>query len=51
MKSNSSFPDDDIADPEISIVVPALNEHITIAEFVKWCKAGLAGAGNQAAKF
>lgn len=39
------IPDDDIADPEISIVVPALNEHITIAEFVKWCKAGLAGAG------
>lgn len=26
----------------ISIVVPALNEEITIAEFISWCKEGLA---------
>jgi len=38
-------PEEDIADPEISIVVPALNERITIADFVEWCKAGLAAAG------
>jgi len=31
--------------PEISIVVPALNEQITIGEFVSWCKEGLAKAG------
>ena len=30
--------------PEISIVVPALNEEITIGEFVEWCKEGLARA-------
>ena len=39
------IPDDDVADPLLSIVVPALNERITIAEFVEWCKAGLASAG------
>jgi glycosyltransferase involved in cell wall biosynthesis len=33
------------AAPEISIVVPALNEEITIGEFVDWCKVGLAAAG------
>ena len=31
--------------PEISIVVPALNEEITIAEFVDWCHEGLRAAG------
>jgi len=30
--------------PEITIAVPALNEEITIGEFVEWCKAGLAQA-------
>jgi hypothetical protein len=39
------IPDDDVADPLLSIVVPALNERIAIAEFVEWCKAGLASAG------
>ena len=39
------IPDDDIADPLLSIVVPALNERITIAAFVQWCKDGLASAG------
>jgi len=37
--------DSDGVDPEISIVVPALNEQITIAEFVDWCREGLAKAG------
>jgi glycosyltransferase involved in cell wall biosynthesis len=37
--------DDDRIEPEISIVVPALNEQITIAEFVDWCTEGLARAG------
>jgi len=31
--------------PEISIVVPALNEQITIGEFVDWCKEGLRRVG------
>ena len=39
------IPDGDIADPLLSIVVPALNERITVAQFVQWCKAGLASAG------
>ena len=31
--------------PEISIVVPSLNEEITIGEFVAWCWLGLEKAG------
>ena len=34
----------DVQNPEISIVVPALNEEITIAEFVQWCHQGLRDA-------
>jgi glycosyltransferase involved in cell wall biosynthesis len=30
---------------ELSIVVPALNEEITVGEFVDWCKEGLRRAG------
>jgi glycosyltransferase involved in cell wall biosynthesis len=37
--------DDPALVPEVSIVIPALNEEITIGEFVDWCKAGLAKAG------
>src|ERR1035438_7508537 len=35
------IPPDDEADPELSIVVPALNEERNNAEFVSWCKEGL----------
>jgi glycosyltransferase involved in cell wall biosynthesis len=38
-------PLDDIADPEVSVVVPAVNEELTITEFVEWCKEGLRSAG------
>lgn len=38
-------PQDDVAAPEISIVIPALNEELTIGEFLQWCKEGLAKAG------
>ena len=38
-------PDDDVRDPELSIVIPALNERQTITEFVRWCRAGLEKAG------
>lgn len=37
-------PDDDVAEPELSIVIPALNEALTVGEFVAWCKEGLAAA-------
>jgi hypothetical protein len=36
-------PDDDA--PLLSIVVPCLNEELTIGEFVDWCHEGLAQAG------
>jgi glycosyltransferase involved in cell wall biosynthesis len=39
------LPDEDVASPELSIVVPALNEQLTIRDFVRWCKEGLATAG------
>jgi glycosyltransferase involved in cell wall biosynthesis len=38
-------PPDDIAAPEISIVIPALDEELTIGDFVEWCKEGLQRAG------
>src|SRR5712691_87418 len=33
-------PENDVADPELSIVIPALNEELTIAQFVDWCLEG-----------
>lgn len=38
-------PEHDVSDPEVSIVVPALNEEITVETFVAWCHQGLADAG------
>jgi glycosyltransferase involved in cell wall biosynthesis len=38
-------PDDDVRDPELSIVIPALNEAVTIHDFVAWCQQGLHRAG------
>ncbi len=38
-------PEDDVGDPELSIVIPALNEQMTIGDFVDWCKEGLARVG------
>ncbi len=35
------IPENDVENPELSIVVPALNEQLTIADFVEWCKEGL----------
>src|SRR5664279_5060108 len=34
-------PANDVAKPELSIVIPALNEELTIAQFVDWCMEGL----------
>jgi glycosyltransferase involved in cell wall biosynthesis len=39
------IPDRDVSDPEVSIVIPALNEQLTIRDFVAWCIEGLADAG------
>ncbi len=38
-------PDADVVDPVVSIVIPALNEELTIADFVAWCREGLTEAG------
>ncbi|MBO0728334.1 MAG: glycosyltransferase family 2 protein [Acidimicrobiaceae bacterium] len=38
-------PRDDEADPELSIVIPALNEEAVVGLFVDWCREGLASAG------
>jgi hypothetical protein len=38
-------PRTDVAEPELSIVIPALNEEITVGDFVDWCHEGLAAAG------
>lgn len=35
------IPPDDEPEPELSIVIPALNEERNIVEFVSWCKQGL----------
>jgi len=39
------IPASDTADSELSIVIPALNEKLTIAEFVNWCHEGMREAG------
>ena len=38
-------PPDDEPAPELSIVIPALNEELTITDFVAWCRQGLELAG------
>jgi glycosyltransferase involved in cell wall biosynthesis len=39
------IPERDVAFPEVSIVIPALNEQITISDFIAWCHEGLQKAG------
>jgi glycosyltransferase involved in cell wall biosynthesis len=39
------LPANDVAAPELSIVIPALNEELTIGDFVAWCHEGLRRAG------
>jgi glycosyltransferase involved in cell wall biosynthesis len=38
-------PETSPGDVELSIVVPALNEEVTVGEFVDWCKDGLKRSG------
>ena len=39
-------PDEDVTDPEVTILVPALNEELTIGRFIDWCKQGIAASGS-----
>src|SRR5690242_11058565 len=39
------IPENDAIEPELSIVIPAMNESLTIEEFVAWCHEGLDAAG------
>ena len=39
------LPENDVDDPELSIVIPAADEEVTVGEFVEWCKQGLEEAG------
>ncbi len=39
------IPETDVADPILSIVIPAMNEELTIRDFVAWCREGLSEAG------
>ena len=39
------IPQTDCPDPELSIVIPALDEERTIARFMDWCVEGIARAG------
>jgi glycosyltransferase involved in cell wall biosynthesis len=40
-----SVPTNDVVDPEVSVVVPALDESLTIESFVMWCHEGFIRAG------
>ena len=39
------IPAEPVIDPELSIVIPALNEALTIGEFIDWCHEGMKRAG------
>lgn len=39
------LPENDEKDPEISLVIPALNEGVNITEFIVWCLEGIKRSG------
>lgn len=39
------LPSDDVSNPEFTVVIPAMNEKLTIGDTVEWCKEGFAKAG------
>src|SRR5215469_6632430 len=41
------LPERDVERPEVSVVIPALNEELTVGEFVDWCQEGFGRAGVQ----
>jgi glycosyltransferase involved in cell wall biosynthesis len=38
-------PEGDVEDPEVTILIPAVNEELTVGDFVAWCHEGLRAAG------
>jgi glycosyltransferase involved in cell wall biosynthesis len=38
-------PEDDVDNPEVTILIPAVNEELTMGDFVAWCQQGLRVAG------
>jgi glycosyltransferase involved in cell wall biosynthesis len=41
------LPDRDVERPEVSVVIPALNEELTVGDFVDWCQEGFRRVGVQ----
>jgi len=39
------IPSNDVTQPELTILIPTLNESLTIGPFLEWCKIGLDKAG------
>jgi glycosyltransferase involved in cell wall biosynthesis len=39
------IPVDDVDEPHLTILIPAVDEHLTIADFIAWCHQGLQEAG------
>jgi glycosyltransferase involved in cell wall biosynthesis len=39
------LPEDDASNPEFSVVLPAMNERLTIGDTIEWCKEGFRKAG------
>jgi glycosyltransferase involved in cell wall biosynthesis len=38
-------PKDDAVEPELTILIPAMNEELTVGDFVAWCHKGIQEAG------
>ncbi len=39
------IPEQDVPNPELTILIPTLNERLTISTFMEWCRIGLRKAG------
>ena len=39
------LPKDDVVEPELTILIPAMNEELTVGDFVAWCHKGIREAG------
>src|SRR6516164_7040810 len=39
------LPKDDVGDPELTILIPAMNEELTVGDYVAWCHEGIREAG------
>ena len=43
-----AIPEDDVPSPELTILIPTLNERLSIATFMEWCRMGIRKAGVSA---